>query len=86
LQDEKYIERDGVRGVNLVAIDSGANMNFDRLHHVAERSNWASATKRSSPSPSRKARQLPQVLPHHRQAQRHEFNYRYADNREAMSM
>jgi len=26
-----------VRGASLVAIDSGANMNFDRLRHVAER-------------------------------------------------
>ncbi|HHM04628.1 MAG TPA: threonine ammonia-lyase, biosynthetic [Gammaproteobacteria bacterium] len=34
---KKYVEREGVRGRNLIAIDSGANMNFDRLRHVAER-------------------------------------------------
>ncbi|WP_423814372.1 threonine ammonia-lyase, biosynthetic [Pseudomonas kuykendallii] len=34
---KKYVERDGVRGQTLVAIDSGANVNFDRLRHVAER-------------------------------------------------
>jgi threonine dehydratase len=32
-----WVEREGVRGATLVAIDSGANMNFDRLRHVAER-------------------------------------------------
>ena len=34
---KKYVERDGVRERTLVAIDSGANINFDRLRHVAER-------------------------------------------------
>jgi threonine dehydratase len=32
-----YVERTGVRDQTLIAIDSGANMNFDRLRHVAER-------------------------------------------------
>jgi len=32
-----YVAREGLRGQTLVAIDSGANMNFDRLRHVAER-------------------------------------------------
>ncbi len=34
---KKYVEREGVSGEQLIAIDSGANMNFDRLRHVAER-------------------------------------------------
>ncbi|MET0344187.1 MAG: threonine ammonia-lyase, biosynthetic, partial [Polyangiales bacterium] len=34
---KEYVARTGVRGQNLIAIDSGANMNFDRLRHVAER-------------------------------------------------
>lgn len=34
---KKWVEREGVRDASLVAIDSGANMNFDRLRHVAER-------------------------------------------------
>lgn len=34
---KKYVERDGVTGQVLVGIDSGANVNFDRLRHVAER-------------------------------------------------
>ena len=32
-----YVAREGVRGQRLAAILSGANMNFDRLHFVAER-------------------------------------------------
>ena len=34
---KKYVEREKIRDKTLVAIDSGANMNFDRLRHVAER-------------------------------------------------
>jgi len=34
---KKYIRETGVRGQVLAAINSGANMNFDRLRHIAER-------------------------------------------------
>lgn len=34
---KRWVEREGVRDATLVAIDSGANMNFDRLRHIAER-------------------------------------------------
>jgi len=34
---KKYAARGGLSGKRLVAINSGANMNFDRLRHVAER-------------------------------------------------
>jgi len=34
---KQYVERTGVREATLVAIESGANINFDRLRHVAER-------------------------------------------------
>ncbi|MBK5006601.1 biosynthetic [Pseudomonas sp. S60] len=34
---KRYVEMYGVTGHTLVAIDSGANVNFDRLRHVAER-------------------------------------------------
>jgi len=34
---KKYVKRDGVRGQVLAAVNSGANMNFDRLRNVAER-------------------------------------------------
>jgi len=34
---KKYIEQQGLKQQTLVAIDSGANINFDRLRYVAER-------------------------------------------------
>jgi threonine dehydratase len=34
---KQYVARTGARGQTLVAIDSGANINFDSLRHVAER-------------------------------------------------
>ncbi len=34
---KKYVEREAIEGEKLVAINSGANINFDRLRHVAER-------------------------------------------------
>jgi threonine dehydratase len=34
---KRYVKERGTRGATLVAIDSGANINFDRLRHVAER-------------------------------------------------
>ena len=34
---KRYVEREGIAGELLVAIDSGANVNFDRLRHIAER-------------------------------------------------
>jgi threonine dehydratase len=34
---KKYTESNTVQGQTLVAVDSGANMNFDRLRHIAER-------------------------------------------------
>lgn len=34
---KKYVERSKVEGAHLMAICSGANVNFDRLRHIAER-------------------------------------------------
>ncbi|HFC53634.1 MAG TPA: threonine ammonia-lyase, biosynthetic [Gammaproteobacteria bacterium] len=34
---KKYVQREGVKGRDVVGVLSGANMNFDRLRHVAER-------------------------------------------------
>jgi threonine dehydratase len=34
---KKYVQRSGAQGQTLVAIDSGANTNFDRLRHISER-------------------------------------------------
>jgi threonine dehydratase len=46
---KKYVELRGVTGQTLVAIDSGANVNFDRLRHVAERAELGEGARRSSP-------------------------------------
>ncbi|MEH6575619.1 MAG: threonine ammonia-lyase, biosynthetic [Amphritea sp.] len=35
---KKYVEREQCSDQTLIAIDSGANVNFDRLRHIAERS------------------------------------------------
>ena len=40
---KKYVARTGVRGQSLVAIDSGANINFDSLRYVAERAGLSDA-------------------------------------------
>jgi len=37
---KQYVARGGWRGKRLVAINSGANMNFDRLRHIAERADF----------------------------------------------
>ena len=34
---KRYVEREATVGATLVAVDSGANVNFDRLRHIAER-------------------------------------------------
>jgi threonine dehydratase len=34
---KKYVEQQGIKQQSLIAIDSGANINFDRLRYVAER-------------------------------------------------
>ena len=58
---KRYVEREGLSGRSLVAITSGANMNFDRMRFVADRADVGEARARR-PSPSRaagRARQLP---------------------------
>jgi len=42
---KKYVQEHDVRNRNLVAICSGANMNFDRLRYVAEQSNIGEQTE-----------------------------------------
>ena len=47
---KKYAEREGA-GDALVAILSGANVNFDRIRHVAERAEVGEKREQSWPSP-----------------------------------
>lgn len=81
---KKYVQREKCREQTLVAIDSGANINFDRLRHVAERAELGehreaiiAATIPEKPGSFRKFCELLGTR------QITEFNYRYADAREA---
>jgi threonine dehydratase len=79
-----WVEKTGVSNQTLVAVACGANMNFDRLHFVAERAELGehreaifAATIPETPGSFRRFCEL--------LGKRNitEFNYRYADQREA---
>jgi threonine dehydratase len=81
---KKYVERTGCTGKTLLAIDSGANINFDRLRYISERTEVGekreaviAVTIDESPGSFKRfcsALKRRMVT---------EFNYRYADEREA---
>lgn len=81
---KRYVEREGVRNQRLVAIDSGANINFDRLRHVAERAELGERREAlfCVTIPERRGSFLAfcETLGQRRIT---EFNYRYADPQEA---
>jgi len=81
---KKYCARENLNGEELVVIDSGANINFDRLRHVAERAELGerrevlfSTTIDEQPGSFQK---FCKILSDKGIT---EFNYRYADNAEA---
>ncbi|MEP5765754.1 MAG: threonine ammonia-lyase, biosynthetic [Halieaceae bacterium] len=81
---KKYVEREGLEGKTLLAIDSGANTNFDRLRYISERTEIGekreivlSVTIPERPGSFKafcKALGKRSIT---------EFNYRYSDRREA---
>lgn len=81
---KKYVAREGVTGVDLVGIVSGANMNFDRLRYISERTEIGEQREAiiAAKIPERPGsfKKFIQAL-----AKRNitEFNYRYSDDREA---
>jgi threonine dehydratase len=83
---KKYVERgSGSEDDQLVAINSGANMNFDRLRYVSERAQIGekreaviAVTIPESPGSFKKLRKL---IGYDRNVT--EFNYRYADESKA---
>ena len=81
---KKYVEREGCSGKQFVAIDSGANINFDRLRHVAERAELGERREAllavTIPERPGSFRQFCETLG---QRPITEFNYRYADSSEA---
>jgi threonine dehydratase len=82
---KQYAERTGVSDAALIAIESGANINFDRLRHVAERAELGERREAlfAVQIPERpgsfwgfcKALGKRQIT---------EFNYRYADRHDAV--
>lgn len=81
---KKYIEREQCKQLNLVAINSGANINFDRLRHVTERTELGEGREGlfAVTIPEQKGSFLKfcKMLGSHSIS---EFNYRYAKANEA---
>lgn len=81
---KKYVAEHGVSGETLVTINCGANVNFDRLRHIAERAAVGEQTEMLL------AAEIPEEPGSFRRFCEHigrrgitEFNYRYADDKEA---
>ncbi len=77
---KKYVEQTGLRQQTLVAIESGANVNFDRLRHIAERAELGEHREAllavTIPERPGSFRQFCELLGRRSIT---EFNYRYAD-------
>ena len=81
---KKYVAERGVTGQTLVTINCGANVNFDRLRHIAERAAVGEQTEMLL------AAEIPEKPGSFRRFCKHigrrgitEFNYRYADTEKA---
>jgi threonine dehydratase len=78
---KKYAEMHGLSGQTLIAINSGANMNFDRLRHVAERAEIGEDREAllavQIPERPGSFKEFCQLIGKRSIT---EFNYRYADN------
>ncbi|RMR10885.1 Threonine dehydratase, partial [Pseudomonas savastanoi pv. glycinea] len=81
---KKYVEQRGISGQTLVAIDSGANVNFDRLRHVAERAELGEGREAiiavTIPEQPGSFKAFCEAIG---KRQITEFNYRYHTDREA---
>ncbi len=81
---KKYVQSNALRDTNLVAIDSGANVNFDRLRHISERAELGEQREAllAVTIPERPGSFLTfcQTIGHRNIT---EFNYRYAEARQA---
>jgi len=81
---KRYVAEHGIQDANLVAILSGANVNFDRLRHVSERAELGE--QREALFAVRIPERPGSFLAFCRQLGRRsvtEFNYRYADQQAA---
>ena len=78
---KRYVERDAVHGLAVAAIVSGANVNFDRLRHIAERAELGEHRERllavTIPERPGSLLRFCEILGRRSIT---EFNYRYADD------
>ncbi len=81
---KRHVQATGLQGQSLVAIESGANINFDRLRHVAERAELGERREGllAVEIPERPGSFL-EFCRTLGKRQITEFNYRYADERRA---
>jgi len=81
---KRYAEREGIRNQTLIAIDCGANVNFDRLRHIAERAEIGERREAllavTIPERPGSLREFCHTIGHRSIT---EFNYRYADHADA---
>jgi threonine dehydratase len=81
---KKWVSREGCRGRLLVAVNCGANMNFDRLRHVAERADLGGEREAlfavEIPERAGTFRRFCEILGRRSVT---EFNYRYDDPQRA---
>ncbi|MEN8106911.1 MAG: threonine ammonia-lyase, biosynthetic [Pseudomonadota bacterium] len=81
---KQYVERTGSQAKTMVAINSGANINFDRLRHVSERAEIGERREAllavTIPEKPGSFRQFCQTIGKRGIT---EFNYRYADSSQA---
>jgi len=81
---KRYVEREGVTGASFVAVVCGANINFDRLRHVAERAELGEHREvllaATIPERPGSFRRFCQALGRRSVT---EFNYRYSDAEQA---
>ncbi|GAB3376707.1 threonine ammonia-lyase, biosynthetic [Spongiibacter taiwanensis] len=81
---KKYVEREGCEGKTLLAIDSGANTNFDRLRYISERTEIGEQREAilsvTIPEQAGSFKKFCAALGKRNIT---EFNYRYSDDRDA---
>lgn len=82
---KKYVQREDIEGENLVGVLSGANMNFDRLRYISERTEIGEKREAilAVTIPEKPGAFKTFINALHKRSIT-EFNYRYADDREAV--